>query len=1135
MVRMGDVNEATILHNLRMRFLEDLVYTNIGSILVSLNPFCWIEGLYTSELIQEHLNLPPGEISSPHVFQTAASAYNGMRGERMNQAVIISGESGAGKTEATKKCLAFFAEAAGSTGGGMENKLLSANPILEAFGNAKTVRNNNSSRFGKWMEVHFNERAVICGCQILNYLLEKSRIVFQSPTERNFHVFYQLCKAAPKEMRTKLKLGGNDLYNYTNKAAIEVDGLDDHEEFETVMESFKLLELTPSEVDPRFSVAAGVLHLSNIVFTPVDDDTCRMTSGAPTAAALANAAEQFGVTPAALQSALETKLIETKSERLKSPLSADKAADTRNALAKAVYQRQFDWLVARVNLSMVGTMRDSANIIGVLDIFGFEIFENNSFEQLCINYCNEKLQQHFNYHVFKAEERLYTAEGIDFDEVKFIDNQDVLDLVELKPNGLLPKLDDEVRVPKGSDHGFLDKIAKIHDANPRFKGRIRRNNETKLDEFGIVHYAGLVYYNVLTFLEKNKDELALNLKELMSGSTSPYIRLLFDEEAIAAAAVAKGGEKSTGNAKVSQGGQFHAQLNSLMKTLNATAPHYIRCVKPNSVKKAHIFTADICLQQLRYAGVFEAVKIRQQGYPFRWPYDQFYKRYRCIGMDPSFKAPMSGGFDWKAGVRRLLEDIVATASASHDGKKSESATVLSNINIFKQGKTMVLYRADPNRIIEAYRDITRRTAAIIIQKVYRGAVTRKVTRLLFELRDRIRSAIKGRSLPVVDTALAEGRAASFQVFEMRALETLHGLLLEEKACRELLTSLLPFDPADKYAEYEGALKSAVRLGLMGEALTGQVQHKFNTVKDRVEARANLKRGVEIGDKAMILGALAKGDALAKEWGDVLGPELREAAKTAVATIALEETLQADLKSALRNGGPSGPVGSLDTSTIDVAALDRVIKDAASGRTNVTTIVGRQLIASCNAIRSLRLALLSGDWPSIESTVAAADAMRVAGTLSPEAEGEVRKAGAEIADRRVQRVIALALASGGAKGAVGSLDFRSADPDGLRAAVLQARSQADAIGGLSAPAEHLLKCAELVARLRAALRDVHWGALKIVVAEALEVRLPEPCIPEVATAKDELDNHHLVHHLTDAVERGGPVGTVARLDVSTPRT
>ena len=383
--------------------------------------------------------------------------------------------------------------------------------------------------------------------------------------------------------------------------------------------------------------------------------------------------------------------------------------------------------------------------------------------------------------------------------------------------------------------------------------------------------------------------------------------------------------------------------------------------------------------------------------------------------------------------------------------------------------------------------------------------------------------------------MAEGSAQRVQLFEMKALAILHKRLLEEKACRELLTSLLPFDPADKYAEYEGALKSAVRLGLMGEALTGQVQHKFNTVKDRVEARANLKRGVEIGDKAMILGALAKGDALAKEWGDVLGPELREAAKTAVATIALEETLQADLKSALRNGGPSGPVGSLDTSTIDVAALDRVIKDAASGRTNVTTIVGRQLIASCNAIRSLRLALLSGDWPSIESTVAAADAMRVAGTLSPEAEGEVRKAGAEIADRRVQRVIALALASGGAKGAVGSLDFRSADPDGLRAAVLQARSQADAIGGLSAPAEHLLKCAELVARLRAALRDVHWGALKIVVAEALEVRLPEPCIPEVATAKDELDNHHLVHHLTDAVERGGPVGTVARLDVSTVDT
>ena len=246
MVRMGDVNEATILHNLRARFVEDVVYTNIGTILVSINPFKWIDGLYRSELIHEHLHLPPGEIASPHVFQIAAAAFHGLRNERANQSIIISGESGAGKTEATKKCLQFFAEAAGSAdkSSGMENKLLSANPILEAFGNAKTVRNNNSSRFGKWMEVHFNGRAQICGSRIINYLLEKSRVVFQAPNERNYHIFYMITAASPPEMRTRLRLQGADAYAYTNRSgSIVVDGLDDHEEFEVLLESFRCVAL----------------------------------------------------------------------------------------------------------------------------------------------------------------------------------------------------------------------------------------------------------------------------------------------------------------------------------------------------------------------------------------------------------------------------------------------------------------------------------------------------------------------------------------------------------------------------------------------------------------------------------------------------------------------------------------------------------------------------------------------------------------------------------------------------------------------------------------------------------------------------------------------------------------------------
>jgi len=381
------------LHNLRMRFAEDLIYTNIGSILVSLNPFKFFPHLYTPELIDEHLNLPPGEISRPHVFQIAAAAFHGLRGERTNQAIVISGESGAGKTEATKKCLQFFASAAGSAAEGIENRLLSANPILEAFGNAKTVRNNNSSRFGKWMEVHFNARAQICGCAIINYLLEKSRVVFQAAQERNYHIFYMLASAAPAELRATLALSGPETYAYTSKSGcVAVEGMSDHELLEELLEAFDSVGFSATERTDLFTIVAGLLHLSNVVFAPVDGDKDKAeVDRSPTVRAeLGHAARLLGADPDLLKKTLEQKLIEARGERVWSPLSVDKAYDARNSMAKAIYGRMFDWLVQRVNESMRGSIGTSVNIIGVLDIFGFEIFDNNSFEQLCINYCNEK-------------------------------------------------------------------------------------------------------------------------------------------------------------------------------------------------------------------------------------------------------------------------------------------------------------------------------------------------------------------------------------------------------------------------------------------------------------------------------------------------------------------------------------------------------------------------------------------------------------------------------------------------------------------------------------------------------------------------------------------------------------------------
>jgi myosin heavy subunit len=383
MVRMADVNEATILRNLKTRFFKDLIYTNIGTILVALNPFKRID-CYGKKFAEEHKNTPPGEQSDPHVFQTAANAYRGKSVERRNQSIIISGESGAGKTEATKHCLQYFAMVAGSAEGNMQDKLLAANPVLEAFGNAKTVRNNNSSRFGKWMEVHFDGRFAICGCQILNYLLEKSRIVFQTNLERNYHIFYMLPRASDPELLRMLGLTRDPAhYGYTKNSYLK-DDINDKAEFEDVKHSFAALEFGAAEYEPLYMIVAGLLHMSNIEFNEIDEDSCKIDGVSPASTnGLAEAARLLGMDAEELQKGLTEKLIVARSERVNSPLSAAKANNARDSLSKALYGRMFDWLVKQVNSKMDKALPGAGGIIGVLDIFGFEIFVNNSFEQLC--------------------------------------------------------------------------------------------------------------------------------------------------------------------------------------------------------------------------------------------------------------------------------------------------------------------------------------------------------------------------------------------------------------------------------------------------------------------------------------------------------------------------------------------------------------------------------------------------------------------------------------------------------------------------------------------------------------------------------------------------------------------------------
>lgn len=452
MVMMGEVNDGTILHNLRCRFAEDQVYTNIGTILVSLNPFAWIDGLHDASQIDMYNELPSGADSPPHIFQIANNAYKNLVADQVSQSVIISGESGAGKTEATKKCMQFIAAVAPSSREKLNDQLLLASVILEAFGNAKTVRNNNSSRFGKWMEVQLSPTGAVCGCQIVNYLLEKSRLVDPSESERNYHIFYYLCAGLPESEKRRLGLTQPAHYNYLNRTGcIEVEGLDDEVLYDDMCKDMAGMGITELEQLDMFTLSAAVLHLGDVSFEDAEMQGADGSTVKPEAqAALVKAAELLQVDANQLEIELCSYVRTVQGKSIRTFQPPETAAVARDSLVKALYGRMFDWLVERINQEMRASKEDQQDckVTGILDIFGFEIFQHNSFEQLCINFCNEKLQQFFNRHVFKEEMKVYELEAIEYEDIVFEDNQDVLDLVELRPNGILRQLDEAGRLPR---------------------------------------------------------------------------------------------------------------------------------------------------------------------------------------------------------------------------------------------------------------------------------------------------------------------------------------------------------------------------------------------------------------------------------------------------------------------------------------------------------------------------------------------------------------------------------------------------------------------------------------------------------------------------------------------------------------
>ncbi|KAK8937305.1 hypothetical protein KSP39_PZI012267 [Platanthera zijinensis] len=621
MTKLAYLHEPGVLHNLACRFALNEIYTYTGNILIAVNPFRRLPHLYDVHMMEQYNGASFGELS-PHLFAVADTCYRAMINEHGSQSILVSGESGAGKTETTKmlmRYLAFMGGRSGTEGRTVEQQVLESNPVLEAFGNAKTVKNNNSSRFGKFVEIQFDKYGKISGAAVRTYLLERSRVCQVSDPERNYHCFYMLCSAPPEDVK-RFKVGDPRTFHYLNQTnCYEVANVDDAREYLLTRHAMDVVGINQDEQDAIFRVVAAILHLGNINFAKGKEIDSSRLKDEKSAYHLKTAAELLMCNEKSLQESLCERVIVTPDGNITKLLDPDAAALSRDAFAKTIYSRLFDWIVDKINVS-IGQDPDAKSIIGVLDIYGFESFKINSFEQLCINLTNEKLQQHFNQHVFKMEQEEYTREEINWSYVEFVDNQDVLDLIEKKPGGIIALLDEACMFPKSTHETFAQKLYQTYKAHKRFsKPKLART------AFTINHYAGDVIYQADLFLDKNKDYVVAEHQALLNNSLCPFIANLIPPLP----------EETSKQSKSfsSIGARFKQQLQSLMETLSTTEPHYIRCVKPNTVLKPGIFENFNVLNQLRCGGVLEAIRISCAGYPTKRAFDEFIDRFGMLAPD----------------------------------------------------------------------------------------------------------------------------------------------------------------------------------------------------------------------------------------------------------------------------------------------------------------------------------------------------------------------------------------------------------------------------------------------------------------------------------------------------------------------
>ncbi|XP_053304206.1 unconventional myosin-Vb isoform X2 [Spea bombifrons] len=699
------LHEPAVLHNLKVRFLEsNHIYTYCGIVLVAINPYEQMP-IYGEDVIYAYSGQNMGDMD-PHIFAVAEEAYKQMARDEKNQSIIVSGESGAGKTVSAKYAMRYFATVGGSASEtNVEEKVLASSPIMEAIGNAKTTRNDNSSRFGKYIQIGFDKRYHIIGANMRTYLLEKSRVVFQAEDERNYHIFYQLCASSNLPEFSDLSLTQAEDFFYTCQGGeTTIDGVDDADDFEKTRQAFTLLGVKESHQMSIFKIIASILHLGNV---PIQSEREGESSSLPKGDEhLNHFCTLLGLEHDQMEHWLCHRKLVTTSETYVKTMSAQQAVNAKNALAKHIYAQLFNWIVQHINKALHTTSKQHS-FIGVLDIYGFETFEINSFEQFCINYANEKLQQQFNSHVFKLEQEEYMKEQIPWTLIDFYDNQPCIDLIEAKL-GILDLLDEECKVPKGTDQNWAQKLYDRHTSCQHFK-KPRMSNVS----FIVVHFADQVEYQSDGFLEKNRDTVYEEQINILKASKYQLVADLFQDDKDAVPPTPAGKSKvnvrpakpalksANKEHKKTVGHQFRNSLHLLMETLNATTPHYVRCIKPNDEKLSFSFDPKRAVQQLRACGVLETIRISAAGYPSRWTYHDFFNRYRVL-----MKKKDLAQNDKKLICKTLLENLVK------DPDK------------FQFGRTKIFFRAGQVAYLEKLRADKFRAATIMIQKTVRGWLQR---------------------------------------------------------------------------------------------------------------------------------------------------------------------------------------------------------------------------------------------------------------------------------------------------------------------------------------------------------------------------------------------------------------------------